>query len=55
MSMMTSVVEGPALYTLIPPEGDPAGTMAALDTIKPSGSFKVETKGCVEPAGQSET
>ena len=55
MSMTTSVVEGPALYTLIPPEGVPAGTMAALATINPSGSSKVETKGCVAPAGQSDT
>jgi hypothetical protein len=35
MSIITSVVVGPSLNTLIPPLTVPAGTMAALDTIKP--------------------
>jgi hypothetical protein len=43
MSMMTSVVAGPELNTLIPPEGVPAGTIAALDTI---GDTAANSRGC---------
>jgi hypothetical protein len=36
ISITTSVADGPALYTLIPPEPDPAGTIAALATTRAS-------------------
>ena len=55
MSIITSVTPGPALYKLMPPVGEPAGTIAALETISPSGSFTVATTGLVEPDGQSVT
>ena len=45
MSIITFAVAGPWLYTLIPPLTVPAGTMAALATIAPCGSFNVATKG----------
>src|SRR5271165_13099 len=49
MSRITSV--GSVTNTLTAPL-EPAGTMAALALILPSGEFSVETPGCDCPAGQ---
>jgi hypothetical protein len=50
MSTITSVVFVTKIE-IAPPL--PAGTMAALATILPSNEFKVDTFGCVEPAGHA--
>ncbi len=50
MSRMTFVVL--VTYTLTDPDGDPAGTIAALAFTRPSSEFKVETIGCPSPVGQ---
>src|SRR5271170_1288944 len=38
-------------YTLTEPDGIPAGTMAALALIRPSGEFSVDTVGWPSPLG----
>ena len=49
--MSSNTLVASLTYTLTAPEV-PAGTIAALALMRPSGEFRVETVGCPSPVGQ---